>query len=126
MTTTYLLHLEQPLARGVSPKGKPLQAAHYIGETEDLKTRLAEHRESTWQPYAADSTAEGQVRKGEKHGHGATFLAVANSRQINWSLARTWEEKGREFERKLKNYKNAPRLCPLCTADAMNHMKGEC
>ena len=124
--TVYLIHLDQPLDRGMGRNGTQLQAAHYIGETDDLETRLEEHRTSTWEAFDEPSAAEGPLRKGEKHGNGATFLAVANSRGIDWSLVRVWEGQGREFEQRLKSYKNAPLLCPVCTVNALEHMKGEC
>ncbi len=100
--TVYLLHLQQPLSRGVSPTGKPLQAGHYIGfsERDELSERMAEHMS----------------------GRGSKMLAAAVQRGIAWQIARVW--KGRRadrcFERRLKNRKEAPRLCPICNPNALN------
>lgn len=100
--TVYLLHLNQPLPRGVSPTGKPLQAAHYIGYADDLEGRLHHHRQGT----------------------GARFTQVCCERGIDWTVARTWdgEQADRTFERRLKNGKDAKRLCPLCNSNALNCM----
>jgi hypothetical protein len=42
---------------------------------------------------------------------------VAIERGITWELARIWEApaaEGRKLERKLKNQKQGPKLCPIC------------
>ncbi len=100
--TVYLLHMQQPLSRGVSPAGKPLQAGHYIGFSQrgELSARMAEHMS----------------------GQGARFTQVCLERGIAWQLARVWEgpRADRRFERKLKNRKEAPRLCPICNPHALN------
>ncbi len=100
--TVYLLHLNQPLSRGVSPDGKPLQAAHYIGFTqhEDLADRMAQHMA----------------------GRGARMLQAALALNISWQIARIWKgpRATRSFERRLKNRKEAPKLCPICNPDALN------
>lgn len=102
--TVYLLHLDTPLPRGVSARGKALQAGHYIGWTDDLAGRILEHSE----------------------GRGARFTRVCVERGIGFRLARTWDGMGRSFERMLKTkIKNAPWLCPLCTPNALNHVKLE-
>ncbi len=77
----YLLHFDEPLA----------QARHYLGFTEDLSQRLAQHRS----------------------GSGARLMQVITEQGIDWQLARTWEGK-RTLERRLKKQPNGPRLCPLC------------
>lgn len=74
----------------------PLQhARHYLGYARDgrLEERLEEHRA----------------------GRGARLMEVCRERDITWRLVRTWPG-GRDVERKLKNRKNAPRLCPVCRA----------
>jgi predicted GIY-YIG superfamily endonuclease len=81
----YLLHFSEP----VSPNHT---CQHYLGFTSDLDTRLAEHEQ----------------------GKGARLTEVAASRGITWTVARVWRNKDRNFERRLKNRKNAPRLCPCC------------
>jgi len=95
--TVYLLHLNQPLSRGTARNGKPLQAGHYIGWTDDLVGRILEHLE----------------------GKGARFTQVCVERGIKWSLARIWDgdQADRKFERRLKNRKAAPTLCPICNPE---------
>jgi GIY-YIG catalytic domain len=83
----YLVHLQTKLGSD-HPKGG---AGHYIGQTIDLERRLAQHREGT----------------------GARILAAANERGIAYDVVRTWPG-GRDVERRLKNLRNAPRLCPTC------------
>lgn len=103
--TVYLLHLKTPLPRGISRCGTPLQAGHYIGFADDLVERILKHAD----------------------GHGARFTQVCVERGIDWQLARTWEggQADRRFERRLKNGKWGPRLCPICNPNAMNLMKLE-
>jgi predicted GIY-YIG superfamily endonuclease len=77
----YLLHFERSYAH----------AAHYMGWTEDLNSRLARHRS----------------------GDGARLLAVIKAAGIGWTLARTWPGT-RALERRLKNRGGHARLCPIC------------
>ncbi len=120
--TVYLLHLNQPLPRGMQ-NGKPRFSGHYIGFTEDLVGRLLEHGETTWtrldEPVV---TEDGKKITGVKHGSGATFMGVVNARGITYQLARIWEEADQAFERRLKNYKKPKRFCPVCNPNAMNLM----
>ena len=74
-------------------------AGHYVGYAEKVNKRLAHHR----------------------HGTGARVLAVCNERGIEYDIARTWEGEGRDFERKLKNCKNAARYCPVCNGHAREY-----
>jgi predicted GIY-YIG superfamily endonuclease len=83
MGTVYLIHFEEPLAH----------AQHYLGFTDDLLTRLEQHRK----------------------GNGSRLMQVVGERGIDWILARTWQG-SRKLERKLKNRKNSPRLCTICQA----------
>ena len=83
----YLLHFDRPY---VSANGKGT-AAHYLGTTNNLKRRLAEH--------AA--------------GRGARLLAVVRAEGIGWELARLWPG-GRAREKQLKRQGSRARLCPLC------------
>lgn len=92
MATIYLLHFTQP----ISPRHT---AQHYLGVADNLGQRLALHRA----------------------GQGARLCAVARERGIAFVLARTWPG-DRRAERRLKNQKNAPRLCPLCNR---NHAQPE-
>lgn len=104
--TVYLLHLHEPLSRGVSRKGTKLQAGHYIGWTDDLVGRILEHAD----------------------GHGARFTQVAVERGIQFALARVWEGKqaDRRFERRLKKAKMGPVLCPICNPIKAFHFYKEC
>lgn len=67
-------------------------AQHYIGWSRWFKQRLEHHRKGT----------------------GARFLAEAVRRGINFSVVRKWKGETGNFERRLKNQKNARRLCPVC------------
>jgi predicted GIY-YIG superfamily endonuclease len=71
-------------------------AAHYVGFTTDLQSRLDAH----------------------KQGKGARLLEVIAQAGISFQLARTWQGT-RKGERQIKNRKAAPRLCPLCNPQAM-------
>lgn len=90
----YLLHLDAPLASGST-------AQHYIGWSKNgwtFKERLSRHQA----------------------GQGARFTQVAVERGIGFAVVRKW--KGDKcFERKLKNQKNARRLCPICNPEAYHH-----
>lgn len=69
-------------------------AKHYIGYT----------------PYSVESRFEKH-----KAGKGARLLQVLNEKGIDYKIAKVWENEDRNFERRLKNQKNAPRLCPICS-----------
>lgn len=86
--TIYLLHLDP----GV-PRGRGVMSRHYIGWALNVQDRLAEHERGAGSPLVA--------------------AAVANGSTV--TLARTWENTDRNYERRLKNQKMAPRLCPVCT-----------
>lgn len=77
----YLLHFEQPYHH----------ARHYLGSTNDLEARLAEHRS----------------------GRGARLMEVISDHNIGFVVARTWQG-GRDDERKLKRRHKSPALCPIC------------
>jgi predicted GIY-YIG superfamily endonuclease len=47
-------------------------------------------------------------------GRGGRLLKVANSRGITYQLVRVWTPADRRFERRVKNYAAARKLCPLC------------
>lgn len=76
-----------------------------MGFTQDLIRRIFEHSE----------------------GKGARFMEVCVERGITFALARTWEGEwvSRSTERKLKNFKNARKLCPMCNPRALKYMNLE-
>lgn len=67
-------------------------AQHYIGWSQWLRQRIEHHRKGT----------------------GANFLKHVVKAGINFKVVRKWKGKDRNFERQLKNQKNARRLCPVC------------
>jgi predicted GIY-YIG superfamily endonuclease len=77
----YLLHFSEPYRH----------ARHYLGSTDNLERRLAEHRGGT----------------------GARLMEVVSEAGISFTLARTWPG-GRQRERQLKKQGGRSRLCPLC------------
>lgn len=80
----YLLHFDRPISDKHTTQ-------HYIGWTLHLPSRLRAHSE----------------------GRGARLTEVARERGISFTIARTWRG-DRNFERKLKNRHEGPRLCPIC------------
>jgi predicted GIY-YIG superfamily endonuclease len=72
-------------------------AGHYMGFTDDLDSRLERHRA----------------------GNGARLMEVVTQAGIEWKLVRTWPG-DRNFERRLKNRKDATKLCPICNEKAMS------
>jgi len=74
---------------------KLAHAQHYIGYSHDIDGRMNAH----------------------KKGRGARLMTVIREKGIDWELARTWVA-DRNFERSLKNRKNAPSLCPICSGAA--------
>lgn len=82
---------------------KPIaHAQHYIGfELRDDDTRITVHR----------------------NGNGGRLLAVASARGITFRKVRTWPGTSRRWERRLKNYASARKLCPACSPGSwMNQM----
>jgi hypothetical protein len=80
----YLLHFDKPISPAHTCR-------HYLGYTDDLQRRIAEHRAGT----------------------GARLVQVANERGIGFEVVRVWRG-DRGQERKLKNRKEGPTLCPIC------------
>lgn len=70
-------------------------AKHYLGKSKHLAARVAHHRA----------------------GSGAHFLSVCNGAGIEYKVVRTWPDDGNGLERRLKNQKNSPRLCPVCCGE---------
>jgi predicted GIY-YIG superfamily endonuclease len=88
----YLLHFYNPIT---GQSARLAHAAHYMGMSEDVSARLAEH---------------GTPR-------GAKLTRAAHNAGLCWVVAKTWVG-GRRLERKLKSRKNAPRqLCPICRGE---------
>jgi predicted GIY-YIG superfamily endonuclease len=81
----YLLHFNSPISDKHTSQ-------HYIGWAKDLSKRLEHHRSGT----------------------GSRFCAIAAERNISFIVSATWEDQDKNFERLLKNRKNAKRLCPIC------------
>ncbi len=68
------------------------RAGHYIGYTDNLEKRLLCH----------------------KSGNGSKLMKAVVVAGISWEVVRVWENVDRHFERRLKNQKNSPKLCPIC------------
>jgi putative endonuclease len=85
----YELHFEEPIGDPENPRG---QARHYIGHTEDLDRRVAEHR----------------------GGHTAAIMRAVKQAGIGWRVVRTWPGT-RDTERQIKLLHSGRRLCPECT-----------
>jgi predicted GIY-YIG superfamily endonuclease len=85
--SVYLIHFPEPYLTAIGR-----EVWHYIGWAKNLMARLAHHR-------------KGSV---------ARFLRAINERGIHDEIVKVWEDETREFERLLKNRKNARCLCPVC------------
>lgn len=81
---------------------RPYQhARHYVGWTGyDLDQRLAHHTS----------------------GRGARLMQVVTAAGIGFEVARTWPGASRAFERRVKRWGGAARLCPLCCPTAGNRL----
>lgn len=91
----YLLHFSKPyVGTRRNPNAKRVQVVnHYIGYAErDPYERIAQHQQ----------------------GHGARLTQVAVQAGIKLIPAQIWMSGTRKDERKLKNRKNAAKLCPIC------------
>lgn len=72
--------------------------------------------------YAADDKFENRI-KCHKKGCGSRILNAANKAGINWEVVRTWKG-DRKLERKLKNWKKASQLCPVCREEKSKYIGG--
>jgi hypothetical protein len=98
MGTVYLLHLDP----GLPVTGNRV-ARHYLGWAErDVDGRIAQHLA----------------------GRGSPLVAAVLDAGGTVTLARTWTEVDRHFERRLKNRHEAPRLCPRCVAAGRTNGRG--
>jgi predicted GIY-YIG superfamily endonuclease len=66
--------------------------------------------------YIGFSTAPAERLAVHKNGNGARLLEVVSEAGIDYQIVRTWGG-DRHRERRLKNQKNAKRLCPLCNPE---------
>ena len=95
----YLLHFSKPyVGTRRNPNAKRVQiVTHYIGYAKgNPQTRIEQHQQ----------------------GHGARLTQVAVQAGIELIPAQIWTNGTRKDERKLKNRKNAAKLCPFCQAQA--------
>jgi hypothetical protein len=93
----YLIHFHECIGDPDNPRG---QAQHYIGFAEnDLDGRLAEHRS----------------------GRGASITAFLAEKDIGFDLVRVWVG-DRALERRLKQRKEAPALCPICNPEGWQRL----
>lgn len=91
MRGLYLLHFDPPY----------LHAGHYLGYSDDIERRVAEH-------LAANGKASPLVRAALHAGSDVT-------------VARTWPRLGRREERRLKRQGGLSRHCPRCRATGNYH-----
>lgn len=75
-------------------------ARHYVGFTTDLDRRMLDHF----------------------HGRGARLVEVIGGAGLGAMIARTFDG-DRRLERRIKNQKQTPRLCPICNPRAMNRLR---
>ena len=84
MPYVYLIHFDAPISDRHT-------CQHYLGYAENLAARVKCHRQ----------------------GQGARLTQVAIERGIKFQVVRVWQgDRGRE--RRLKNRKDGPHLCPIC------------
>ena len=84
----YLLHFARPVGNPASPRG---QARHYLGWALDPERRNADHQA----------------------GRGAALTRAAVDQGIAWDLF-ILGDGDRALERRIKQLKATPRLCPIC------------
>ena len=87
----YLIHFDEPY-----PRDKRASVQHYLGFALDkhtFKRRIEHHRK----------------------GSGARLMAAVSAAGIGFTVARTWPKGDRTEERRLKNRRNGPKLCPICS-----------
>lgn len=86
----YLLHFSAPIS--------PLHICqHYIGYADSWPDRIMTQRAGK--------------------GDAARLCQVARQRGIDFVVARIWEDGDRTPERRLKNRKGSPALCPICRGE---------
>lgn len=91
----YLLHFKTPLAH----------AQHYVGSTSALRQRLLTHAQ----------------------GGGARLTEELKNQHIDWAVGGLWQTtaaQARRKERELKESKNAPQYCDICSGNAAKNLPG--
>src|SRR6516165_2333863 len=83
----YLIHFQRPYRH----------ARHYIG-------------------FVAEGGLAGRLER-HRSGDGARLLRVITEAGIAWTVAPLWPGADRTTERRLKNRRNAPKLCPVCRGE---------
>ena len=73
-------------------------AGHYVGYARKVGKRIALHRS----------------------GRGARILRALRECGIRWRVVRVWPAGTRILERSIKNKKNAPCFCPICSRQPWN------
>ncbi len=94
MGVVYLLHFISK--RGKDRRGEHARhqhAGHYVGYTDNLAQRLAEHRA----------------------GRGAVLTRVIGEAGLSFLVVRTWGGATLVDEQRVKNRGGAAKLCPLCS-----------
>ena len=89
----YLIHFERGLRCTDNRR-----AQHYIGFSSNRTTfssRMAHHL----------------------NGNGSRLMAAVSERNIDWTVARIWENGDRCLERALKGRRNHSHLCPICAVE---------
>lgn len=98
--TVYLLHFTTPIGNLDNPHGA---AQHYVG----------------WTPVSLEQRIDEHVK-----GMGARICAAAAQAGASLLVARTWSGNYIQ-EKRLKRYKNARKLCPICAGNAAFHRMQE-
>ena len=94
MGTVYLLHFQSKIGNKLLTHG---HAQHYIGYTNlPVDERVQRHL----------------------MGDGAAIVRYVSKQGLPIVIVRLWPNVTRAFERKLKQLKNAPRLCPICSTQS--------
>jgi hypothetical protein len=88
MEGVYLLHFDEPLRRD-----DRAVVSHYLGFSSRIEDRLHHHVNGNGNGLVAAAARKGAIR-----------------------LVRVWLHGDRNYERALKNQRNAPRFCPICCA----------
>jgi predicted GIY-YIG superfamily endonuclease len=78
-------------------------AGHYLGFSKHLWFRIITHRAN----------------------NGAKLLKAINEAGISWNVVRTWTVSSQELERQLKNWKNSPKLCPICNPELQGDIQND-